>query len=264
MNIRGFDGTVDSTRVGVNWQQQNKVPSSIPPAPVPGFGMRHFWRSGMLTHKLEQLQQKDPEQFKRIVTQLAESLQQIADKTQSPDGPAAQLAQASRQVADSGDVVALRQLLQHPRLQMHMQDAANDETANLDTNGATTQSPSFASVLSMVQGGGIARAIGTAIRRINEALQPSAANSTSSSSVATTVAGQLTAPALQTSTANSTSGSSVATSASNQSTTTASSGAAGVSATSNPVNHGTLDYSTTQGTIAAIENAALMAIKTGI
>jgi hypothetical protein len=261
MNIRGFDGTVDSTRVGVNWQQQNKVPSSIPPAPVPGFGMRHFWRSGMLTHKLEQLQQKDPEQFKRIVTQLAESLQQIADKTQSPDGPAAQLAQALRQVADSGDVAALRQLLQHPRLQMHMQDAVNDETPNLDTNSPTTQTPSFASILSMVQGGGIARAIGTAIRRINEALQTSAANSTSSSSVA--AASQLTAPALQTSAANSTSGSSVATSASNQSTTTASSGAAGVS-TSSPVNHGVLDYSTTQGTIAAIENAALMAIKTGI
>jgi hypothetical protein len=258
MNIRGFTGMVDPSRFDVDWQHKNQQQTGIGPVHVPGFGMHHFWRPGMLTHQLEQLRQKDPEQFQRIVAQLADSLQQIADNSQTPEGLAAQLAQAFRQVANDGDVAALRQSLHHPRLHEQLQGVPDQQVPEVDANGTGTRTPSFGAVLWMVQGGGIARAIGTAMRQINEALYHSAATPSGGPSVSMSADH----PSNLASPANSPGSSGVYSNLS--ATTDVSSDAVNASATPSLVSSETLNNSTTQGSIAAIQNAALLAIKTGV
>jgi hypothetical protein len=237
MNIRSVAGPNISPLVDVTLQQQNKMPSSVPPAPVPERGSRQFWRPGLLVHKLEQLQQQSPEKFREIVGQLANSLQQIADQAGSANGPVARLAQIFKQVADTGDIASLGQLLHHPDLATHLRDAAGNEPLGVEANTPTTHAHSFGAILSMYTGEGIAKVLAAATRQINEALRVGTTNSPSNSSSSTNTSTAVDVPS-----------------------PIANSSAAAVSSAASPV----VTVSTTpQVSITAIENAAIMAIKSG-
>jgi hypothetical protein len=143
-----------------------KTPSSIPPA-AGAASSTHISKPGQLLQQLQQLQQQDPTKFKQVVTQLADSVQQIADNSGDTQGLAAKFATALKSVADTGDLSALQTAMQPPKLTQ-----AQISEMKTSQNGTTTGAQTYPHHSG---GGALHSAIDTAMNQVTQALQASSA-----------------------------------------------------------------------------------------
>lgn len=168
MNVNGIGATGLSSLINVNSQQQGAgSPSSIPPAGNAA-APTNISQPGELMQKLEQLQQQNPTEFTQVVSQLADSLQKIADQSGNSQGIAAKLATAFKNVASTGDLSALQTALQPSGVAASTQGTS----ASAQSNGAHHGHHHHGGA------GGIAAAFKTALDQINSALQSSSTSST--------------------------------------------------------------------------------------
>lgn len=179
MNINGIGTSPLSTLVNTNAAQNSRSPSSIPPAGNAA-ASANISKRGQLLQKLQQLQQQDPQQFTQIVSQMADSLQQIANQSGNANAMAANLAAAFKNVASTGDLSALQAALQPQGVALATQPA----TTNASASG-TTQAQGAAERHGHHHhggGGAIAAAFSTALDAIDTALHGSATESTATTS----------------------------------------------------------------------------------
>ncbi len=171
VNINSIGSSALSSLINANPNQAKHSPSSIPPA-ANGAAPTIISKPAQLLQKLQQLQQQDPAQFKRVLSQLADTLQQVADKSGNSGAIAANLAAAFKSAADSGDFSALQSALQPPSA------AATSQSA-----GAPAGAAQGAQGHHHGGGGAIAAAFSAAINQIDASLQ--ASNATGTSAVST-------------------------------------------------------------------------------
>ena len=178
MNINSIGSSALSALINASTNQTKNSPSSIAPA-ANGAAPTNISKPAELLQKLQQLQQQDPAQFKQVMSQLADTLQQVADKSGNSNGIASKLAAAFKSASDSGDLSALQSAMQPP----NVATAAQAQGA-----GATASAPQGAQGHHHGHhhqggGGGIAAAFSAAISQIDAALQ--ASNAAGASAVST-------------------------------------------------------------------------------
>ena len=168
MNINGVGTSPLSALVNSTASQNARSPSSIPPAGNAA-ASANISKRGQLLQKLQELQQQDPQQFTQIVTQMADSLQQIANQSGDSNGMAAKLASAFKNVASTGDLSALQAALQPQGVALAMQPA----TTTANTPGAIQGpgTPQHHGHHLHGGGGGIAAAFSAALNAVDTALQ---------------------------------------------------------------------------------------------
>jgi hypothetical protein len=180
MNINSIGSSTISSLLNATATQSTNNPSSIPPAANAAASAK-FSKPGELMQKLAQLQEQDPAQFKQVLTQLADSLQQVADKSGNSSGMAAKLATAFKDAASTGDLSALQSALQPP----NVATAAQANSANQTANAAQGAQGQHHGHHHHHGGGAIASAFATAISQIDAALQGTSTSSTTNTGAAT-------------------------------------------------------------------------------
>jgi len=111
MNINGIGSPALSALLNTNTTQTSNTPSSVPPTGS-GAATSNISKPAELLQKLQQLQQQDPAQFKQVLSQLADALQQVADGSGQSNNFATKLAAAFKNASDTGDLSALQSALQ--------------------------------------------------------------------------------------------------------------------------------------------------------
>jgi hypothetical protein len=183
MNVNGIGGSPLSAVSNATTSHTAKTRSSIPPANGAS-ASTNISKPAELLQKLQQLQQQDPTQFKQVVSQLADSLQQVADKSGDSNSMAARLATALKKVADTGDLSSLQSAMQPPGM------AAAVQSANAATG---TAAPSSAQAAQKHHhghhhgggGGAVAAAFSTAFSQIDAALKGNTASSNTTTNAVT-------------------------------------------------------------------------------
>jgi len=109
MNINGIGGSSATTAIAPNDLQGSQRPSSIPPAGSGPAATTTISTPGELFSKLQQLQEKDPAQFKQVMSSLASDLRSEAAKTDGPQSAfMTKLADRFDQAAQSGNLSAAK------------------------------------------------------------------------------------------------------------------------------------------------------------
>jgi len=180
MNITGLGSPTLAALNGTTSNQTTKTKSSIPPA-MGSAAKSNISKPAELLQKLQQLQQQDPAKFKQVASQLADSLQKVADQSGNSNGLAAKLASALKSAADSGDLSSVQAALTPPTRQNAAPSAANTQGAK-GTQGHHHGHHHG--------GGAAASALSSAITQIDAALEASsaAATPTATNTAATTAA----------------------------------------------------------------------------
>ena len=179
MNINSVGTSPLSSLVNTNASQNTQSSSSVPPAGNAA-ASANISKRGQLLQKLQQLQQQDPQQFTQIVSQMAESLQQVANQSGDANGMTANLAAALKNAASTGDLSALQSALQPQGVALATQPA----TTNPSTLGTSqAQGPAEHHGHHHHGGGGaIAAAFSTALNAVDSALQSGSTESTATTS----------------------------------------------------------------------------------
>ncbi len=179
MNINSIGSSALSALLNANTAQAKNAPSSIPPA-ANGAAPTNISKPAELLQKLQQLQQQDPAQFKQVMSQLADTLQQVADKSGNSNGIATKLAAAFKSAADSGDLSTIQAAMQPPAGATTAQSAASAPAATQGAQGKHHGHHHHGG------GGAIAAAFSTTISQIDAALQTSNAATTSGTTAVST------------------------------------------------------------------------------
>ncbi len=180
MNVNNVGTSPLSSLLNATLAQRTNTPSSIPPAGATAASAQ-ISKPGELLQKLQQLQQQDPTQFKQVLTQLADNLQQVADQSGNSDGMAAKLATAFKNAADSGDLTALQTALQPPNVAAAAQAASSSSSTSAAGSSQGAQKHHHGH--HHHGGGGIAAAFSTAFSQIDAALQSPVLPSTDATTV---------------------------------------------------------------------------------
>lgn len=176
MPITGIGSSTLTALSNVTNNHASRTPSSIPPAPGAA-STSNISKPAELLQKLQQLQQQDPAKFKEVASQLADTLQKVADQSGNSDGFPAKLAAAFKSAAQSGDLSSVQ-----AALSPHSRSDASAVRGSQSAQGAEAHHRGH----HRHGGGGAGSVLSSLVNQIDAALQGSGTTSPVASAAATT------------------------------------------------------------------------------